>query len=76
MSQVTTLGWPFERDLVAYAAAGVPAVGVSVQKLEQYGVAAAARGLPSGMLSAAEATKPEDPPVTRKSTSLAFANLL
>jgi sugar phosphate isomerase/epimerase len=45
MSQVTTLGWPFERDLEAYAAAGVPAVGVSVEKLAQYGVARAARAI-------------------------------
>lgn len=45
MSQVTTLGWPFERDVEAYAAAGVPAIGVSVRKLEAYGVAAAARSI-------------------------------
>lgn len=39
LSQVSTLAWPFERDLDAYVAAGVPAVGVSVYKLETVGVA-------------------------------------
>lgn len=38
MSQVTTIGWPFERDLACYRAAGVRAVGVSVLKLERVGV--------------------------------------
>jgi sugar phosphate isomerase/epimerase len=38
MSQVTTLGWPFERDVAFYRGAGVRAVGVSVQKLERVGV--------------------------------------
>jgi sugar phosphate isomerase/epimerase len=41
MSQITTLGWPFERDVEAFAAAGAPAVGVSVRKLEACGVARA-----------------------------------
>ncbi len=38
MSQVTTLGWQFERDVAFYPGAGVRAVGVSVQKLERIGV--------------------------------------
>jgi sugar phosphate isomerase/epimerase len=38
MSQVTTLGWPFERDVAFYPSAGVRAVGVSVQKLDRVGV--------------------------------------
>jgi sugar phosphate isomerase/epimerase len=43
LNQVTTLGWPFERDLDAYAAAGVPAVGLSVHKLETVGLARGVR---------------------------------
>lgn len=43
MSQITTLGWPFERDVEAFAAAGAPAVGVAIRKLEACGVARAAR---------------------------------
>ena len=43
MSEITTLGWPFERDVAAFAAAGAPAIGVSVRKLETVGVAHAAR---------------------------------
>ena len=39
LNQVTTLSWPFERDLDAYARAGVPAIGVSLHKLEAVGVA-------------------------------------
>lgn len=42
VSQITTMGWPFERDLEAFAAAGAPGIGVSVRKLEQYGVERAA----------------------------------
>jgi sugar phosphate isomerase/epimerase len=42
VSQVTTIGRDFEADLHAFSAAGVPAVGVSVYKLERFGVA---RGL-------------------------------
>jgi sugar phosphate isomerase/epimerase len=38
LSQVTTLGWPFERDVAFYPAAGVRAVGVSVHKLDTVGV--------------------------------------
>lgn len=43
LSQITTLNWPFERDVEAYVAAGVPAVGVAIRKLEACGVARAAR---------------------------------
>jgi sugar phosphate isomerase/epimerase len=50
MSQVTTLGWPFERDVEAFAAAGAPAIGVSIQKLERCGVAAAVRLLRAARL--------------------------
>jgi sugar phosphate isomerase/epimerase len=42
MSQISTLGWPFERDIEAYAAAGVPAVGVAIRKLEACGTTRAA----------------------------------
>jgi sugar phosphate isomerase/epimerase len=43
VSQITTLGWPFERDVEAFAAAGAPGIGISIRKLEAYGVARAAR---------------------------------
>jgi sugar phosphate isomerase/epimerase len=43
VSQITTLGWPFARDVEAFAAAGAPAIGVSIAKLEREGVASAAR---------------------------------
>lgn len=43
MSQITTLGWPFERDVEVSAAAGAPALGVAIRKLEVCGVARAAR---------------------------------
>jgi sugar phosphate isomerase/epimerase len=38
VSQITTLNWPFERDVEFFARAGVPAIGVSIRKLEVYGV--------------------------------------
>jgi sugar phosphate isomerase/epimerase len=38
MSQITTLGWPFERDVEAFRAAGVTSVGVAIRKLEDFGV--------------------------------------
>ena len=41
MSQITTLRWPFERDVAACVAAGVSGIGVSVAKLEAYGLARA-----------------------------------
>lgn len=43
VSQVTTPGWPFERDVEAIAAAGVPGIGIWTRKLEAYGLAPAAR---------------------------------
>jgi sugar phosphate isomerase/epimerase len=43
LSQITTLGWSFARDVEAFAAAGAPAIGVSVAKLEREGVPSAAR---------------------------------
>lgn len=43
MSQITTLGWPFERDVAAFVAAGAPGIGISVQKLERCGIAAGIR---------------------------------
>jgi len=45
MSQITTLGWPFERDVEAFASAGAPAIGIAIRKLEEYGVTRAARRL-------------------------------
>ncbi len=38
MSQVTALGWPFERTVEFYPTVGVRALGVSVQKLDAVGV--------------------------------------
>ena len=38
MSQITTSGWPFERDVAAFAAAGADGVGVSIRKLGEYGL--------------------------------------
>jgi sugar phosphate isomerase/epimerase len=38
MSQVTTMGWPFERDAAFYPTVGIRAVGVSVRKLDAVGV--------------------------------------
>ena len=38
VSQITTLGWPFERDVAFYPGAGVRAIGLSVQKLDAVGV--------------------------------------
>ena len=43
MSQITPLRWPFERDVICFAAAGVRAMGVSVRKLDTIGPARAAR---------------------------------
>jgi sugar phosphate isomerase/epimerase len=45
MSQITTLRWPFERDVACFADAGVTAIGVSVAKLEAVGVGPAERAL-------------------------------
>src|SRR3989442_6131165 len=43
MSEITTLGWSFERDVQAFAAAGAPGIGLSLRKLEAYCVPHAAR---------------------------------
>jgi len=43
LSQITTLAWPLERDVEAFTAAGAPAIGVSIAKLERCGVARAVR---------------------------------
>src|SRR5262249_42012150 len=56
MSQITTLGWPFERDVEAFAAAGVPAIGVAIRKVEEYGVTRAARVLRAAGLPASGLT--------------------
>jgi sugar phosphate isomerase/epimerase len=45
VSQITTPGWPFDRDVEAFAAAGASGIGVAIRKLEAYGVAPAARRL-------------------------------
>ena len=45
VSQITTLGWPFERDVEAIAAAGAPGIGVAIRKLEAYGVVPAVERL-------------------------------
>lgn len=42
VSQITTLDWPFERDVEAIAAAGAEGIGVAVRKLEAVGLARAA----------------------------------
>ena len=42
MSQITTLHWPFERDVEAIAAAGAEGIGIAIRKLEAVGVARAA----------------------------------
>jgi sugar phosphate isomerase/epimerase len=51
MSQVTTLGWPFERDVAFYPTAGVRAVGVSIHKLDAIGVDRARALLDDGDLT-------------------------
>jgi sugar phosphate isomerase/epimerase len=43
MSQITTRRWPFERDVAAFADAGIDGIGISVRKLEDVGVTRAAR---------------------------------
>jgi len=45
LSEITALGWPLERDVEAFAAAGAPAIGVSIAKLERCGVARGVRVL-------------------------------
>jgi sugar phosphate isomerase/epimerase len=41
VSQITTLQWPFERDVAAIAAAGAPGIGIAIRKLEAVGIARA-----------------------------------
>jgi hypothetical protein len=58
VSQITTIGRAFEVDLAAFVAAGVPAVGVSIHKLERCGVARGLRllrdsGLPVSCVTSA-----------------------
>ena len=38
VSQITTLNWPFERDVEAIAAAGAPGIGIAIRKLEAIGL--------------------------------------
>ena len=52
MSEITTLGWSFERDVEAFAAAGAPGIGLSLRKLEAYGVPRAACRLHEAGLAA------------------------
>ncbi len=51
MSEITTLAWPFERDVEAFAAAGVEGIGIAIRKLEAVGVAAAAARLRAARLA-------------------------
>jgi sugar phosphate isomerase/epimerase len=43
VSQITTLGWPFERDIETLRAVGAPGIGLALRKVEAVGVAHAAR---------------------------------
>jgi sugar phosphate isomerase/epimerase len=66
LNQVTTRAWSLERDLDAYAAAGVPAIGVSVHKLETAGLARGVRlvrerGLPVSCLTSSGPIPLADP---------------
>jgi sugar phosphate isomerase/epimerase len=38
MNETTTFRWPFEEDVMRYAAAGIPAIGVWRQKLSDFGL--------------------------------------
>lgn len=38
VSQITTLNWPFDRDVDAFRDVGAEGIGVSIRKLESYGV--------------------------------------
>jgi sugar phosphate isomerase/epimerase len=51
VSQITTLNRSFDDDIEAFAAAGVPAVGVAIRKLEACGVARATRLLREAQLT-------------------------
>jgi sugar phosphate isomerase/epimerase len=72
MSQITTFDWPFERDVEAFAAAGVPGIGLSLRKLEAYGATRAATRLRAAGLAVSCVTSSglfplEDPAVVRAS---------
>jgi sugar phosphate isomerase/epimerase len=43
VNQSTTRRWTFDRDVEFYAGAGVPAIGVSLAKLEDFGIARGVR---------------------------------
>ena len=43
VSQITSMTWPFERDVAAISQAGVPAIGISLGKLRTVGIDAAER---------------------------------
>jgi sugar phosphate isomerase/epimerase len=80
INQVTTLGWSFERDLDAYAAAGVPAIGVSLHKLETIGVARGIRlvrerGLPVSCLTSSGPIPLEDPAAGARAVARAREHL-
>jgi sugar phosphate isomerase/epimerase len=51
LSQITTPGWSFERDVAAWTEAGVPAIGISIRKLDEVGIGAAARLLREATLA-------------------------
>ena len=37
MNEVTSIGWPFDRDVEYYSRVGIPAIGLHREKLEAYG---------------------------------------
>src|SRR5438445_8635037 len=80
LSEITTLGWPLERDVEAFAAAGAPAIGVSIAKLERCGVARAARllrdaGLPVSCLTSSGPLPLGDTAVERAAVETARRHL-
>jgi len=80
MSEITTLGWSFERDVEAFAAAGAPGIGVSVRKLEAVGVTRAARlireaGLAVSCLTSSGLFPLGDPPGERRALERARVHL-
>src|SRR5438093_13423436 len=80
MSEIMTLGWSFERDVEAFAAAGAPGIGVSVRKLEAVGVTRAARlireaGLAVSCLTSSGLFPLGDPPGERRALERARVHL-
>lgn len=80
LNQVTTLAWPLERDLEAYVAAGVPALGVSIHKLEAAGLARGVRlvrdtGLPVSCLTSSGPVPLRDPAGTAAALARAREHL-